>query len=132
MEAGERGAEGRLGAFSSRRRTMDMDTIAGFMHTGLEWIGFGTLVGLVAKAVMPGKDGGGALATVIIGILGSVVGAALLAFFVEGTHVTPISVLGFLVALGGTSVLLLSYRFLSGGAGIGPWIPFRGKHKRRA
>src|SRR5262245_54112085 len=112
---------------------MDMDTIAGFMHTGLEWIGFGTLVGLVAKAVMPGKDGGGALATVIIGVLGSVVGAALLAFFVDGVHVTPISVLGFLVALGGTSILLLSYRFLGGGAGIGPWIPFRrGAHKRRA
>ena len=112
---------------------MDMDSIAGFMHTGLEWVGFGTLVGLVAKAVMPGKDGGGALATVIIGILGSVIGAALLGFFVEGVHVTPISFLGFLVALGGTSVLLLSYRFLGGGAGIWPWLPFRGAaHKRRA
>src|SRR5260221_2163370 len=104
---------------------MDMEFIAQWMHTGLEWIGFGTLVGLIAMAVMPGKDGGGALATVIIGILGSVVGAALLSFFVEGAHVTPISVLGFFVALGGTTVLLISYRLLGGGAGIWPWLPFR-------
>lgn len=111
---------------------MDMELVYQWMHTALEWIGFGTVVGLIAKAVLPGKDGGGALATVIIGILGSVIGAALLAFFVEGAHVTPISLLGFFVALGGTTVLLVSYRLLGGGAGIWPWLPFRAPHKRRA
>ena len=45
---------------------MDLDLINQWMHYGLEWIGFGTLVGLIAKAVLPGKDGGGALATVLI------------------------------------------------------------------
>lgn len=110
---------------------MDLDLITQWMHTGLEWIGFGTLVGLLAKAVLPGKDGGGALATVVIGILGSVIGAALLAFFVEGAEVTPISIIGFFVALGGTTILLLSYRLLGGGAGVGPWLPFR-RAKRRA
>lgn len=109
---------------------MDMELISQWLHTGLEWIGFGTLVGLIAKAVMPGKDGGGALATVIIGILGSLVGAALLAFFIEGAHITPISFVGFFVALGGTSILLLSYRLLGGGAGIWPWIPFKRRQQR--
>ncbi|MBI1831086.1 MAG: GlsB/YeaQ/YmgE family stress response membrane protein [Planctomycetes bacterium] len=110
---------------------MDTEVISQWLHYGLEWVGFGTLVGLIAKAVLPGKDGGGALATVLIGILGSVVGAALLAFFLEGTHVTPISFLGFFVALGGTTVLLISYRIMGGGDGIWPWLPFRA-HKRKA
>jgi uncharacterized membrane protein YeaQ/YmgE (transglycosylase-associated protein family) len=112
---------------------MDFELINQWMHMGLEWIGFGTLVGLIAKAVLPGKDGGGALATVILGILGSLVGAALLAFFVEGSHVTPISLLGFVVALGGTTLLLISYRILGGGSGVWPWVPFRrGLNRRRA
>ena len=111
---------------------MDFELIAQWMHTGLEWIGFGTVVGLIAKAVLPGKDGGGALATVILGILGSVIGAALLAFFIEGAEVTPISVLGFLVALGGTTLLLITYRLLGGGSGVWPWVPFRRGGRRRA
>src|SRR4051812_10450765 len=36
----------------------------------LMWIGFGTLVGLVAKWLLPGKDPGGAFATLVIGIIG--------------------------------------------------------------
>jgi uncharacterized membrane protein YeaQ/YmgE (transglycosylase-associated protein family) len=111
---------------------MDFDVIAQWMHTGLEWVGFGTIVGLIAKAVMPGKDGGGALATVILGILGSLIGASLLAFFVEGVHITPISFLGFVVALGGTTLLLITYRILGGGAGLMPWVPFRKPNRRRA
>lgn len=111
---------------------MDIELISQWCHYGLEWIGFGTVVGLIAKAMLPGKDGGGALATVIIGILGSVIGAALLAFFLEGTHITPISILGFFVAMGGTTILLISYRILGGGAGIWPWVPFRRAPRRRA
>ncbi len=110
---------------------MDFELLTQWTHTGLEWVGFGTLVGLIAKAVLPGKDGGGALATVILGILGSLVGAALLAFFVEGVRVTPISLLGFVVALGGTTLLLVTYRLLGGGSGVWPWVPFR-RNRRRA
>jgi len=111
---------------------MNFELVTQWMHLGLEWVGFGTLVGLMAKAVLPGKDGGGALATVLLGILGSVIGAALLAFFIEGADVTPISFLGFVVALGGTSLLLVSYRLLGGGAGLAPWMPFRHRGRRRA
>ena len=110
---------------------MDFESVTKLMHTGLEWVGFGTLVGLIAKAVLPGKDGGGALATVVLGILGSLIGAALLKFFVERAEVTPISLLGFFVAMGGTTVLLISYRMLGGGSGVWPWVPFR-RNRRRA
>jgi uncharacterized membrane protein YeaQ/YmgE (transglycosylase-associated protein family) len=80
----------------------------------LVWVGFGTLVGLLAKAIMPGRDPGGAVATLMMGIGGSVVGCGTLMFFWEGHRVTPISPAGFLCATAGAFVLLFFYRLLSG------------------
>ena len=57
----------------------------------LVWVGFGTLVGLAAKAIMPGRDPGGAIATLLMGIAGCVIGCGTLFFFYEGAKVTPIS-----------------------------------------
>lgn len=91
-----------------------MDALRQVAEQLLQWVGFGTLVGLLAKAIFPGKDPGGTLATVIIGILGSVIGAGTLVFFSDSLRVTPISPLGFLVAICGTSIILFSYRLLSG------------------
>ena len=82
-------------------------------HIALLWIGFGTLVGLLAKLILPGKDPGGTLATLVIGVVGSVIGAALL-FFFSGVRVTPISAAGFAVALAATTFLLVVYRLLYG------------------
>jgi uncharacterized membrane protein YeaQ/YmgE (transglycosylase-associated protein family) len=82
-------------------------------HFLLIWVGFGTLVGLLAKSIFPGKDPGGAFATLMIGILGSVIGAGVLVFF-SGLRITPISVVGFPIALAGTMVLLFTYRLLHG------------------
>jgi uncharacterized membrane protein YeaQ/YmgE (transglycosylase-associated protein family) len=80
----------------------------------LVWVGFGTLVGLLAKAIMPGRDPGGAVATLMMGIGGSVIGCGTLMFFWEGHRVTPISPVGFLVATGGAFILLFFYRILAG------------------
>jgi uncharacterized membrane protein YeaQ/YmgE (transglycosylase-associated protein family) len=80
----------------------------------LTWVGFGTLVGLLAKAIMPGRDPGGSLATLLMGIGGTVIGCGTLMFFYDGQRVTPISPVGFLVATGGAFVLLFFYRLLAG------------------
>jgi uncharacterized membrane protein YeaQ/YmgE (transglycosylase-associated protein family) len=94
---------------------MDLAALAQeWTHTLLLWIGYGTVVGLVAKAVLPGRDPGGALATVITGVLGSLVGAGILVFLWDGARVTPISPLGFVVATAGAGLLLLVYRLLAG------------------
>ena len=61
----------------------------------LVWVGFGTLVGLAAKALMPGRDPGGALATLMMGIAGCIIGCGVLLFFIEGSRVSPVSPLGF-------------------------------------
>lgn len=41
------------------------------------WIVFGLIVGVVAKFLMPGKDGGGFIVTALLGIAGSLVGGFL-------------------------------------------------------
>jgi uncharacterized membrane protein YeaQ/YmgE (transglycosylase-associated protein family) len=103
----------------------------------LVWVGFGTLAGLLAKAIMPGRDPGGAVATLMMGIGGSVIGCGTLMFFWgEGNRVTPISPLGFLVATGGAFILLFFYRVLSGyffveGEGGAPRPYFRKTARRR-
>jgi len=83
-------------------------------NTVLMWIGFGTVVGLLAKALMPGRDQGGTVATVLMGIGGTVVGLGLLALFGDGHRTSPTSLVGFLVGTAGSFVLLFFHRLLQG------------------
>ncbi len=76
----------------------------------LVWIGFGTVVGLVAKGIMPGRDGGGPIATVLLGIAGSVLGCGCVGVFVDTGRMMPTSPLGMLVAVVGAFFLLALYR----------------------
>lgn len=80
----------------------------------LVWIGFGTVVGLLAKAIMPGRDPGGAVATLAMGVGGTIIGCGLLSFFYTGQRVTPISPLGLAVGTAGAFTLLFFYRLLGG------------------
>lgn len=91
----------------------------------LVWIGFGTLVGLLAKAIMPGRDPGGAIATLGMGVGGTVIGCGVLSFFYEGHRVTPISPIGMAVATAGAFIILFFYRLLGG-----YWF-IEGEHPRR-
>lgn len=43
----------------------------------LTWIIFGLIAGAIAKAIHPGKDPGGWLVTIIIGIVGAFIGGAI-------------------------------------------------------
>jgi uncharacterized membrane protein YeaQ/YmgE (transglycosylase-associated protein family) len=122
--------------FAGKDLAMDQVTtvFTEWAHYLLIWIGFGTLVGLLAKAIYPARsEPGGALATLIIGILGSVIGAGVLVFF-SGLKVTPISVVGFPVALVGTMLILFTYRLLNGrGMFKDGFFSFRGRgvHHRK-
>ncbi|WP_240490302.1 GlsB/YeaQ/YmgE family stress response membrane protein [Planctopirus hydrillae] len=82
-------------------------------HEMLMWVGFGTLVGLCGKAIMPGKDPGGAVGTVCIGISGSVIGCGSLLLWDSSLRISPISISGFIAATAGAFALLLFYRILS-------------------
>jgi uncharacterized membrane protein YeaQ/YmgE (transglycosylase-associated protein family) len=89
-----------------------MEEIHKCAYEVLVWIGFGTLVGLLAKAIMPGRDPGGAIATLVMGIGGSVLGSGVLQYFWVGHHVRPISLEGFGVSIAGAFILLAFYRFM--------------------
>jgi uncharacterized membrane protein YeaQ/YmgE (transglycosylase-associated protein family) len=43
----------------------------------LGWILFGLVVGIVAKFIMPGRDPGGIIITIILGIVGALIGGFL-------------------------------------------------------
>ncbi len=40
----------------------------------LSWIFFGLIVGVIAKLLVPGRDPGGIIVTILLGIVGSVLG----------------------------------------------------------
>src|SRR5438552_13383612 len=113
-----------------------MDSASQLANQLLVWVGFGTLVGLLAKAIMPGRDPGGAIATLAMGIVGTIIGCGTLSYFWQGRLITPISPLGFCVATGGAFVLLFFYKLLGGyyfyeGSGpVAPRRPFFGRARR--
>lgn len=76
----------------------------------LIWTGFGTLAGLVAKALLPGDDPAGTIGTMMVGILGSVMGPLALSHLLRQANFNPISPLGFLTAVGAAWVVLVVYR----------------------
>lgn len=80
----------------------------------LLWIGYGTVVGLLAKAVMPGRDPGGPVATLAMGIAGVIIGCGVWSLVSDGDRVTPISLGGLLAGTLGAFVILLFYRMLGG------------------
>jgi len=91
-----------------------MEAVRAAVNEFLMWVGFGTIVGLAAKALMPGRDPGGAIGTMLMGIVGCVIGCGTVMYFREGAKVEPISVIGFCAATGGAFLLLLFYRILAG------------------
>jgi uncharacterized membrane protein YeaQ/YmgE (transglycosylase-associated protein family) len=77
----------------------------------LGWIVFGLIVGAVAKLLMPGRDPGGFIVTILLGIAGAVLGGFLgraLGWYGEGDAA------GFLMSLVGAIVLLAIYRMAIG------------------
>ena len=75
----------------------------------LGWILFGLIVGALAKLVMPGRDPGGIIVTMLLGIAGAVLGGftgRALGLYREGEAA------GFLMSLVGAIVLLALYRMM--------------------
>jgi uncharacterized membrane protein YeaQ/YmgE (transglycosylase-associated protein family) len=76
----------------------------------LSWIVFGLIAGAIAKYIMPGKDPGGCLGTVIIGILGAVIGGFVGTELLNIGSVTGFNLRSFGIAILGAIILLTLYR----------------------
>lgn len=75
----------------------------------LSWIVFGLLAGIIAKFLMPGRDGGGVILTIVLGIAGAVVGGFIATALGLG-DVTGFNIRSFIIAVGGAILVLLLYR----------------------
>ena len=92
------------------------------MFAIIGWIIFGLIAGVIAKAIMPGRDPGGALVTILLGIVGAVVGGfigkALFGYGRSYDSAGDISRPGFLMSLVlavvGAIILLAVYRLIKG------------------
>jgi len=75
----------------------------------LSWIILGLVAGALAKFIMPGKDPGGFFVTILIGIVGAMLGGFLGSFIGLGA-VASFDLGGIFIATLGSIVLLILYR----------------------
>lgn len=75
------------------------------------WIVFGLIAGALAKLIMPGKDPGGIFITIILGIVGALVGGYIGTQLGYGS-ITGFDLRSFLIAIGGSLLLLFLYRVM--------------------
>jgi len=76
----------------------------------LGWIFFGLIVGVVARALLPGRDPMGLLATALLGVVGALFGGWVgqaLGLYAVGSRV------GFLGAVVGAVLVLVIYRWVA-------------------
>jgi uncharacterized membrane protein YeaQ/YmgE (transglycosylase-associated protein family) len=78
----------------------------------LIWIGFGTVAGLLAKALLPSREPSGAVLVLTLGVIGSLIGPLTLSYFLKDHFRNPISPLGLLSAAAGALLLMILYRLL--------------------
>ena len=85
------------------------------------WIILGLIAGAIAKAIMPGKDPGGVFITIILGIVGALIGGfiarALLGYGSidsTGEMAKPGFLMSLVLSVVGAIILLAGYRLIKG------------------
>jgi uncharacterized membrane protein YeaQ/YmgE (transglycosylase-associated protein family) len=79
----------------------------------LAWIVLGLIAGVLAKLIMPGRDPGGIIITILIGIAGALLGGFVFSLF-GGGGVSGLNLGSILVAVVGSLILLALYRMIAG------------------
>jgi uncharacterized membrane protein YeaQ/YmgE (transglycosylase-associated protein family) len=75
----------------------------------VSWIILGLVVGIIAKFLMPGKDPGGIVITILLGVAGAIGGGFISSVFGFG-KVTGFDLRSLIIAVCGSLVLLIIYR----------------------
>jgi uncharacterized membrane protein YeaQ/YmgE (transglycosylase-associated protein family) len=73
----------------------------------------GLIAGILAKIAMPGPDPGGIILTIIIGIVGALIGGFVVNRLLGGPDVTGFNLPSILVATLGAIILLALYRLIT-------------------
>lgn len=81
------------------------------------WFSFiilGLIAGAIAKLILPGKQGGGWIATLVLGLIGAMIGGWLAgAFGVTDAYTNFWSIAAWLWAIGGAIVVLLIWGLIT-------------------
>ncbi len=80
----------------------------------ISWIVIGIIAGILGKLIMPGRDPGGFLITIVIGMVGALIGGFVVQLL-GGTGLAGFSIWSILVATLGAVILLALYRLVAGG-----------------
>ena len=78
----------------------------------LSWIVFGLIAGAIAKFILPGKDPGGIIVTILIGVVGGLFGGWLGSSVFSSTGVSGFNLMSFVWAVIGSLILLIAYRLV--------------------
>jgi uncharacterized membrane protein YeaQ/YmgE (transglycosylase-associated protein family) len=77
----------------------------------VSWIVLGLIAGAIAKLLMPGDDPGGFFVTILIGIVGAIVGGFIATAFGLAT-VSGLNLPSVVIAICGSLILLIAYRMI--------------------
>ena len=80
----------------------------------ISWIVFGLIAGVVAKLLMPGRDPGGCIITMLLGVAGAFVGGFLYRLLTDQEVFFQFDLGSLVVAILGAIVILAIYRFVVG------------------
>jgi len=83
--------------------------------TWIAWIVLGLLAGGIAKMLMPGRDPGGCIVTIIIGVVGALLGGWLSTLLDFGGLSERLDWRNLVIAVLGSFILLAIWRMLRGG-----------------
>ena len=78
------------------------------------WIFFGLIAGVVAKLLMPGRDPGGCIITMLLGIAGAFVGGFIFEQLTGRPQMMQFDFGSLFVAIIGAIIVLLIYRLIAG------------------
>jgi uncharacterized membrane protein YeaQ/YmgE (transglycosylase-associated protein family) len=82
----------------------------------IAWIILGLLAGAIAKAIVPGRQGGGWLSTMVLGVVGAFIGGSLHSLLQTGTlqlAAPGLSIPGVFIAVLGAIIAIFLYGLLS-------------------
>ena len=82
----------------------------------LGWIVLGLIAGAIAKLILPGRQGGGWIITIILGIVGAILGGFIGKRSSASTLGTFFDLRTWLLAIGGAIVVLLIYGLVTRGS----------------
>jgi uncharacterized membrane protein YeaQ/YmgE (transglycosylase-associated protein family) len=82
----------------------------------IAWVILGLIAGAIAKAIYPGSQGGGILATMVLGIVGAFVGGSVVTFLETGTlqlAAASLSIPGLVVAVIGAMIAIFIWGLIT-------------------